>query len=76
MLRLGISEQGLTEILAVAEHITSLAALAEGFRLRPDVPSPPTAPATELVAPIDEAEPGLAADTLDQIRAWAKSRRP
>ena len=73
MLRLGISEQGLTEILAVAEHITSLAALAEGFRLRPDVPTPPTGPATELVAPVDEAEPGPAAATLDEIRAWARS---
>jgi hypothetical protein len=73
VLRLGISEQGLTEILAVAEHVTSLAALAEGFRLRPDVPSPPAGAPTELVAPIDEAEPGLAAETLDQIRAWARS---
>ena len=38
MLRLGVSDQGLTEILAVAEHVNSMAAVAEGFRLRPDVP--------------------------------------
>jgi hypothetical protein len=73
VLRLGISEQGLTEILAVAEHINSMAALAEGFRLRPDVPRLPEGLATELVPPIDEAAPGLAADTLDQIRVWARS---
>ena len=73
MLRLGTSEQGLTEILAVAEHTTSLAALAEGFSLRPDVPRPRDGAPTELVEPVDEAEPGLAADTLDQIRAWARS---
>jgi alkylhydroperoxidase/carboxymuconolactone decarboxylase family protein YurZ len=73
VLRLGISEQGLTEIMAVAEHVNSMAVLAEGLRLRPDVPRPPEGPATELVAPIDEAEPGLAAETLDEIRVWANS---
>ena len=73
MLRLGVSEQGLTEILAVAEHVNSMAALAEGFRLRPDVPRLSDGPATELVPPLDEAAPGLAADTLDQIRVWARS---
>jgi hypothetical protein len=70
---MGTSEQGVTEILAVAEHVNSLSALAEGFRLRPDVPNPPDGPATELVAPLDEAQPGLAADTIDQIRRWARS---
>ncbi len=73
MLRLGISEQGLTEIMAIAEHVNSMATLAEGFRIRPDVPRPSEGPATELVRPVDEAEPGLAADTLDHIRAWASS---
>ena len=73
MLRLGTSEQGLTEIMAVADHVNSMAALAEGFRLRPDVPHQPQGPATELVLPVEAAEPGLAADTLDQIRGWASS---
>src|SRR5260370_25209507 len=59
--------------MAVAEHINSMIALAEGFRLRPDVPRLSEGPATELVPPIDEAAPGLAADTLDQIRVWATS---
>jgi len=35
VLRLGNSEQGVTEIMAVAEHVNSMAVLAEGFRLRP-----------------------------------------
>jgi hypothetical protein len=73
VLRLGTSEQGLTEIMAVAEHVNSMAALAEGFRLRPDVPHVQQGPATELVAPLDEAEAGLAADTLDEIRTWTTS---
>src|SRR5258708_35105231 len=58
--------------MAVAEHVNSMVALAEGFRLRPDVPRLSDGPATELVTPIDEAAPGLAADTLDQIRVWAR----
>jgi hypothetical protein len=73
VLRLGISEQGLTEIMAVAEHVNSMVVLAEGFGLRPDVPKPPEGTPTELVRPLDEAEPGVAADTLDQIRNWASS---
>jgi alkylhydroperoxidase/carboxymuconolactone decarboxylase family protein YurZ len=71
VLRLGVSEQGLTEIMAVAEHVASMAALAEGFRLRPDIPRPPDGPPTELVPPLDEVEPGQAAETLDAIRQWA-----
>jgi alkylhydroperoxidase/carboxymuconolactone decarboxylase family protein YurZ len=73
VLRLGTSEQGITEIMAVAEHVNSMATLAEGFQLRPDVPHAPQGPVTELVAPMDEVEAGPAADTLDQIRAWAMS---
>jgi hypothetical protein len=73
VLRLGVSEQGLTEILAVAEHVNSMVALAEGFRLRPDVPRLSEGPPTELVPPLDDAAPGLAADTLDRIRVWARS---
>jgi hypothetical protein len=73
VLRLGASEQGVAEIMAVAEHVNSLAVLAEGFLLRPDIPSPPSGLPTELVPPFDEAEPGPAAETLDQIRAWAKA---
>jgi hypothetical protein len=73
VLRLGTSEQGLTEIMAVAEHVSSLAVLAEGFSLRPDVPLPPDGHATELVAPVGGRAAGAAADILQQISTWAKS---
>lgn len=73
MLRLGVTDRGLTEIMAVAEHVNSMAVLADGFRLRPDIPYPPEGPSTELVAPVAEAAPGAVAETLDQIRTWASS---
>lgn len=73
MLRLGIQEQGLTEIMAVADHVNSMAVLAEGFRVRPDVPGPADGSPTELVAPVDASGPAEATDTLDQIRDWAAS---
>jgi hypothetical protein len=73
VLRLGTSEQGLTEIMAVAEHVNSLAVIADGFLLRPDVPTLTGEPATELVAPIDEGTSGPAAGTLQQIGVWARS---
>lgn len=38
VLRLGVRERGVTEIMAVAEHIVSVSAAAAGLRLRPDVP--------------------------------------
>jgi hypothetical protein len=74
VLRLGTSERGLTEILAVAEHVNSMIALADGFRLRPDVPKPADGPPTEIVAALGEAdvEPGPAADTLGQIHEWSQ----
>ncbi len=71
VLRLGASEQGITEILAVAEHVTSIATAAAGLRLRADVPRPATGAATELIdltrAPRPEAEA-----TLAEIRTWAQ----
>lgn len=38
VLRLGVRERGVTEILAIAEHIASVSAAAAGLRLQPDVP--------------------------------------
>ncbi|HLZ30750.1 MAG TPA: hypothetical protein VKV73_25820 [Chloroflexota bacterium] len=73
MLRLGLSDRGLTEILAIAEHTRSMAAVVEGFGLRPDVPSPPDGVTGELVAPIAELEAGAAAETLGQIQRWAQA---
>jgi len=50
VLRLGLDERGITEIMAIAEHVVSVIAAAEGLRLRPDVPDAPTGPPTELIA--------------------------
>jgi hypothetical protein len=46
--------------MAVAEHVNSLAVLAEGFSLRPDVPLSPDGHATELVAPVEAHAAGAA----------------
>jgi len=73
VLRLGVTEQGLTEIMAVAEHVRSMATVAAGFGLRPDVPHKPMDWATELVPPLAIDDAGAATDTLCEIRAWAQS---
>ena len=73
MLRLGISDKGLTEIMAVAEHVASLAALADGFLLEADVPVPGDPNGAALVPPLAEAEAGTSAETLAEIRRWADS---
>jgi hypothetical protein len=66
VLRLGLTEKGLTEIIGLAEHVVSLCAGAEGLRIRPDVPDEPNGRPTELVAPCPED----AVDTLVEIRNW------
>ncbi len=70
VLRLGVTEQGVTEILAVAEHVTSIAAAAEGLRLRPDVPGAPSGLATELVD-LARRTPPEAERLLAEIAEWA-----
>ncbi len=74
MLRLGTSERGVTEILAVADHVNSLSALADGFRLSPDVPHPSSETSAALVAPLPENTDGPAAGTLTEIRAAVGER--
>lgn len=74
MLRLGISERGVTEVLAVAEHMNSLAALADGFRLPPDVPRPSSDTSAALVQPLPDSVGGPAADSLVEIRATVGER--
>jgi hypothetical protein len=72
VLRLGVSEQGITEILAVAEHVTSVAAAAAGLRLRADVPVEPSGPRTELID-LTIPAPAEAQGTLSDIAAWSSS---
>lgn len=69
MLRLGLTERGVTEILGIAEHVTSLAAAAEGLRLRPDVPLEPSDPRTELLGPATDGAPALGA-----IASWTQAQ--
>lgn len=72
MLRLGLSEKGVTEIMAIAEHIASLSAVAEGLRLRPDVPEAPPDVAGELIDRRGPA-PADAEATLAAVREWARA---
>lgn len=71
MLRLGIGEQGITEILGVAEHVVSIGAAAEGLRLRADVPRRPEGPGDELIA-IATEPPDDARSTWDEIAEWSR----
>lgn len=58
-------------MLAIAEHIASLCAGAEGLRLRPDIPREPNSAPTEVVPPLGVEDAGDAAETLRQVEAWA-----
>jgi hypothetical protein len=71
VLRLGLDERGITEIMAIAEHVVSVIAAAEGLRLRPDVPDRPTGPVTELVG-LATAAPEDARSTLTEVARAAK----
>jgi hypothetical protein len=71
VLRLGLNERGITEIMAIAEHVVSVIAAAEGLRLRPDVPERPTGPATELVG-LGTEPPADTRSTLAEIARAAK----
>ncbi len=72
VLRLGLDERGITEIMAIAEHVVSVIAAAEGLRLRPDVPDGPTGPATELVD-LRAPAPDEARSTLGEIASSARA---
>jgi alkylhydroperoxidase/carboxymuconolactone decarboxylase family protein YurZ len=72
VLRLGLNERGITEILGIAEHVASISATAEGLRLRSDVPDAPHGPATELVAPVQDSATEGASTTLQEVREWSR----
>lgn len=72
MLRLGLTEQGVTEILGIAEHIASVGAVAEGLRLRPDVPTAPDGTGAELVD-LASAAPDAAQAALVGVRTWSSA---
>lgn len=66
MLRLGTTEQAVTELVAIGEHVVGLSVAAAGFRLDPD-----------RIVPIDEPEgiddPAEAA-LEDEIREWTREK--
>ncbi len=72
VLRLGLRERGVTEIMAIAEHVVSVVAAAEGLRLRPDVPREAAGEATELIDTRREPS-GDARQTLAEIARWSKT---
>ena len=73
MLRLGVGERGVSEIIAVAEHVASLCAAAEGLRLPIDLPDS-TPSTTYAVQPVDTAAlDGDAGAVMDEIAAWAEA---
>ena len=72
MLRLGVGERGVSEILAVAEHIAALCAAAEGLRLPVDLPDPIEPSGPDAVRPVKpEQLDGEAATAIAEIKEWA-----
>ncbi|MDE3077344.1 MAG: hypothetical protein KGJ86_18155 [Chloroflexota bacterium] len=72
MLRLGIDERGVTEIIGLADHVASLTAAAEGLRLPADVPTAAHPSPAQLVQPPSET-PEAASASLSDIGAWARA---
>ncbi len=74
MLRLGVGERGVSEIMAAAEHIASLCTAAEALRLPVDLPEPAEPSGPYAVRPADPAEvEGEAAGAMAEIAKWAQS---
>lgn len=70
VLRLGIGERGVTEIMAVSEHVSSLCVGAAALQVAPDIPErgdgrPP------LLA---EPSPGEGAGCLSEIAEWSREQ--
>ncbi len=70
-MRLGLAEQGVTELMAAVDHASGLTKLAAGLRLAPEGPEVPKGPG--LLRPVREEEAeGRVAAIFGEIRAWAK----
>ncbi len=68
VLRLGIGERGVTEIMGVSEHVSSLCAGAAALKLAPDVPDR-REPAS---AGAGEPAPSAAMESLEEIASWSR----
>ncbi len=74
MLRLGVGERGVNEIMAVAEHVASLCAAAEGMRLLIDIPESAEPSSSSALGPVAPASlKGEAAAAMAQIATWARA---
>jgi alkylhydroperoxidase family enzyme len=71
-MRLGLDEQGVTELMAAADHARGLAKLAAGLRLEADVAAPP-APRSFPPAVDPARTEGRLGALLDEIRSWAEA---
>jgi alkylhydroperoxidase/carboxymuconolactone decarboxylase family protein YurZ len=73
VLRLGVGERGVSEIMAVAEHIASLSTAAEALRLPVDFPDPaePSGPYAVRLPDAAGLE-GDAAAAMAEIAKWAQ----
>lgn len=73
-MRLGLDEQGVTELMAAVDHASGLTKLAAGLRLAPDVPEAAggTRGSPGLLRPVREEEAeGRVGAIFREIRAWA-----
>lgn len=68
VLRLGIGERGVTEIMAISEHVSSLCVGAAAMRLAPDVPER----SERQTASLAEPAPGAAGERLVEIAEWSR----
>jgi hypothetical protein len=66
VLRLGVGERGVTEIMAISEHVGSLCAGAAALQVEPDVPER-RGPASNAGPP-----PGAVGPCLDEIVGWSR----
>lgn len=72
MLRLGIGERGVSEIVAVAEHVASLCAAAEALRLPVDVPE--ASRTAGAVRPLEAGSlQGEARAAMEEIASWTQA---
>ncbi len=70
-MRLGLDEQGVTELMAAVDHVSGLTKLAAGLRLPPEAPDAPTG--RGLLRPVREEEAeGRVAAIFGEIREWAR----
>src|SRR6266545_3061395 len=72
-MRLGLDEQGVTEVMAAADQARGLAKLAVGLRLDPDILQPPVRPPLVPEVDVEGAGPRMT-ETFVEILSWARDK--